>query len=66
MNYSIIIDKKQTVNPNFVPPPQNLLKKVKTADIIYREITYGFFKVTEKTIKVHKDGRKEIIKIETY
>lgn len=66
MNYSIIIDKKQTVNPNFVPPPQNPLKKVKTADIIYREITYGFFKVTEKTIKVYKDGRKEIIKIETY
>ena len=44
----------------------NPLKKVKTADIIYREITYGFFKVTEKTIKVYENGKKEIIKIETY
>ena len=67
MNYSIYTNKKDVVNPNFIPPPQNPLKKIKTPEyIIYREITYGFFKVTEKTIKVHKNGKKEIIKIETY
>lgn len=66
MNYPIYTDKKQVINPNFTPPPRNPLKKVKTADIIYREVTYGFFRVTEKTIKLHKNGKKEIIKIETY
>lgn len=67
MSYSIYTDKKQIINPNFIPPPQNPLKKVKTLEyIIYREITYGFLKVTEKTIKVYKNGKKEIIKIEKY
>ncbi len=45
----------------------NPLKKVKMLEyIIYREIIYGFFRVTEKTIKIHKNGKKEIIKIEKY
>ena len=45
----------------------NPLKRVKTLDyIIYREITYGLFRVTEKTIKSYEDGRKEIIKVERY
>lgn len=67
MNYSIRINKKERINPNFIPPPQNPLKKVKTSEyIIYREINYGFRYVTEKTIKVYKDGRREIIKVERY
>jgi len=44
----------------------NPLKRVKTAPIIYREISYGFRYVTEKTIKVYKNGRREIIKVERY
>lgn len=45
----------------------NPLKKVKSSPyIIYREINYGFRYVTEKTIKVYENGKKEIIKIETY
>lgn len=67
MNYSIYLNKKETVNPNFTPPPQNPLKKVKTLEyIIYREISYGFRYVTEKTIKVYENGKREIIKVERY
>jgi hypothetical protein len=45
----------------------NPLKKVKSSPyLIYREITYGFRYVTEKTIKVYENGKKEIIKIEKY
>lgn len=45
----------------------NPLKKVKSSPyIIYREIEYGFRYVTEKTIKVYEDGRREIIKVERY
>lgn len=45
----------------------NPLKKVKSSPyIIYREINYGFRYVTEKTIKVYENGKKEIIKVERY
>ena len=45
----------------------NPLKKVKSSPyIIYREISYGFRYVTEKTIKVYENGKREIIKVERY
>ena len=45
----------------------NPLKKVKSSPyIIYREISYGSRYVTEKTIKVYENGKREIIKVEKY
>ena len=45
---------------------KNPLKMVQTAEPIYREIIIGLFHITEKTIVVHKDGTKEVIKIQKY
>jgi hypothetical protein len=45
---------------------KNPLKMVQIAEPIYREITIGLFRITEKTIVVHKDGTKEVIKIQKY
>lgn len=45
---------------------KNPLKMIQTAEPIYREITIGLFCITEKTIVVHKNGTKEIIKIQKY
>lgn len=45
----------------------NPLKKVKSLPyIIYREINYGFRYVIETTIKLYKDGTKEVLKVEKY
>lgn len=45
---------------------KNPLKIIQTAEPIYREITIGLFRITEKTIVVHRNGTKEVIKIQKY